>query len=100
MTHPYDIPNPRCAECDAEITDLDGDFFACYYTGRACEPGCDCNRPTEPLCDDCECPAGGPHKWVTEWAIDYPGLSKDQRTHCDECGHSAPSTEHERDYPL
>jgi hypothetical protein len=98
-----DPPNPRCYECDAELTDLDGDWNACGYTGGACPPGgCDCGRATEALCDECTCPGtGGHHVWVTEWASDMPGMTKRQRTHCDECPASVPidTPEPERDYP-
>jgi len=53
--NPFDPPLPTCAECDAEIEDLDGDWNACYYTGRACAPGgCDCGCPTQALCADCD----------------------------------------------
>ena len=49
-----DPPAPRCEECDAEL-DVDGDDGACYYTGRACEPGgCDCGTTRTTLCDKCE----------------------------------------------
>jgi hypothetical protein len=49
-----DPPPPRCAECDV-ILDVDGDDGACYYTGRACEPGgCDCGTTRTTLCENCD----------------------------------------------
>ena len=44
-----------------------------------------------------ECPAGGDHKWVTEWPEDFPGTWQ-QRTHCDECGASLPPADPD-DFP-
>lgn len=79
MTHPMNPPLPTCAECGADIPDLDGDWNACLYSGGACAPGgCDCGRASQALCEDCD-----PSVPMINVPVPFPGTPEERRANLD-----------------